>query len=123
MAGRCRLLVAVADMGYAHVRRALHGDFDLVVANTRGEALAALKEHAGDAILCSIHFDESRMWELLVAAKAIAPDTPFICCQILASALTPTAVQSAASIAESHGALGFINYNAVLRSRGRAEAD
>ena len=123
MARRCRLLVGATEMGYAHIRRALNGDFDMVVVYDRSQAMAALKEGVIDAILCSIHFDESRMMDFLVAAKTVAPDVPFICCQLLASALRPSAIQSTVSAAESQGALGFVDYNAALRSRGIAEAD
>jgi len=73
------LLVALTDMGYAHVRRALNGSFDLVVAYTHSQALTALKEGAPDAILCSIHFDESRMLDFLVAAKQVARKYPLSC--------------------------------------------
>src|SRR5689334_19672616 len=97
MAPRCRLLVAATEMGYAHVRRALDADFDIVVAYTRAQAIAALKEGVIDAILCSIHFEESRMMDLLVAARNVAPDVPFICCQILGSTLRPSAIQSTVS--------------------------
>lgn len=123
MARRCRLLVAATEMGYAHIRRALNGDFDMVVVYNRSQAIAALKEGVIDAILCSIHFDESRMMDFLVAAKAVAPDVPFICCQILWSALRPSAIESTVSAAESQGALGFVDYNAALRNRGTEEAD
>ena len=123
MARKCRLLVAATEVGYAHIRRALNGDFDIVVAYTRSQAIGALKEGVIDAILCSIHFDESRMLELLMAAKEAAPGVPFICCQILRSTLRPSAIQITVSAAESQGALGFIDYNAVLRTRGAQEAD
>jgi len=117
------LLVAATEMGHAHIRRALNGDFDMVVVYTRSQAIAALSEGVIDAILCSIHFDESRMMDLLVAAKAVAPHVPFICCQILWSTLRPSAIQNTVSAAESQGALGFVDYNAALRSHGAPEAD
>ena len=123
MARKCRLLVAATEVGYAHIRRALNGDFDIVVAYTRSQAIGALKEGVIDAILCSIHFDESRMLDLLIAAKEVAPGVPFVCCQVLWSTLRPSAIQITLSAAESQGALGFIDYNAVLRARGAQEAD
>ena len=123
MARRCRLLAAVTEMGYAHVRRALIPDFDLVAAYTHAQAMVALQQGSIDVILCSIHFDESRMFELLVAARTAAPQIPFICCQLVGTALRPSLIQSMVSAAESQGALGFINYNAALRTRATAEAD
>src|SRR5437764_13694441 len=87
MAGRCRLLVALTPMGYVHARRALQAAFDLVAAFSLQQATIALKDGAIDAILCSIHFDESRMLELLTAAAEPAPSVPFVCCARLESPL------------------------------------
>jgi len=116
-------LVAATMMGLAHIRRALGADFDLILVSTFFEAVQALKSGCVDAILCSIHFDESQMFSFLLEATRIAPDTPFICCQILATTLKPTTISATVSAAESKGALGFIDYNGVLRSRGADEAD
>ena len=65
MAGKQRVLAAVTDLGYVYVRRALANDFGLVPAFSMMQARAALKAGDIDAIVCSIHFDESRMFDLL----------------------------------------------------------
>jgi len=123
MARRCRLLVAVTMLGYAHVSRALRGTFDLVPVFSRTQALTAIKQGGIDAIVCGVHFEESRMLDFLVAVKAVAPEMPFVCCQLLTTNLSESSLGAAVSAAESQGALGFIDYNAVLRARSTAEAD
>jgi len=123
MAGRCRLLVALTPMGYVHARRALQAAFDLVAAFSLQQATIALKDGGIDAILCSIHFDESRMFDLLTAAAELAPSVPFVCCAMLDSRLSPEYRDSLIASAKSNGARGFIDYNGMQRSLGFPEAD
>lgn len=120
---KCRLLVAATAMGYRHARRALLERFELVAAFSSAQALAALRQQRIDAVLCSIHFDDSRMIELLHEVRAAHPDVPFVCCQMLASQLSAECIQGIAAAARSQGALAFIDYNAVLRSAGTTAAD
>lgn len=121
--GKCRLLVAATAMGYRHARRALPEHFELVAAFSRSQALAALRHHAVDAVLCSIHFDDSRMFELLRDTRAEHAAIPFVCCQLLASQLSADCIQGLAGAAQAEGALAFIDYNATLRTAGTAAAD
>ena len=111
MAPRQRFLVAVTPMGYVHARRALYQRFDLISA-----------EHVA-AILCSIHFDDSRMFDLLREAHVIAPDTPFICCRILHSPLSRQALDGLMTSARQLGGRAFVDFNELQRSHGLDEAD
>jgi PleD family two-component response regulator len=123
MSGKCRLLVAVTPMGYVHARRALEGAFDLVPAFSLQQAVTALERSEIDAILCSIHFDDSRMFDLLDSSKAIAPALPFICCVMLDSRLSQGYRDNLVAAAKSNGARAFIDYNALQRAVGFPEAD
>jgi|SRR5438093_177914 len=123
MAGRCRLLVALTPMGHVHARRALQAAFDLLAVFSLQQAIIALKDGGIDAILCSIHFDESRMFNLLTAAVELAPSVPFVCCAMLDSRLRPAYVESLIAAAKSNGARAFIDYNGMQRSLGFPEAD
>ncbi len=100
MAARQRLLVAVTPMGYLHARRALHRRFDLVSAFSMHQALVPLQAGDIDAIPCSIHFDESRMFDLVRLARETAPDTPFVCCRILHSPLSQRAIDALVTTAK-----------------------
>src|SRR5436853_739686 len=88
MATRRRLLVAVTTMGYVHARRALVESFDLVPVFSMSQARIALREGDIDGVLASIHFDDSRMFELLAEVKAMEPRPPFVCCVLLGSTLS-----------------------------------
>jgi hypothetical protein len=118
-----RLLAAVTEMGYAHVRRALGDQFELVVAFSMLQARVALQGDGIDAILCSVHFDESRMFDLLDFARRAVPGTPFICCRILYSPLADCVLEGIVHAAEIKGALGFIDYNEMQRRDGTSRAD
>lgn len=122
-ASRCRLLVAVTQMGYMHARRALQGNFELVPAFNLQQAIASLEQRNIDAILCSVHFDESRMFELMDAAKDIAPGTPFVCCIMLASRLSQSSLAAMFATARSAGACGCIDYSSLQKGLGFSEAD
>ena len=123
MTPRQRLLVAVTTMGYVHARRALHARFDLVSAFSVQQAVIALKSGDVDAIVCSIHFDESRMFDLLHEAQAISPDIPVVCCRILHSPLSKQAIEGLVTTAKSLGCRGYVDFNELQRSHGIDEAD
>jgi hypothetical protein len=123
MQAKRRLLAAVTAIGYVHARRALHERFELVPAFSLSQATASLRHSGIDAVLCSIHFDDSRMFDLLHEAKGIAPQTPFVCCRILHSDLTAQVLSGMAHAAQLQGALAFIDYNELHRQHGFAEAD
>jgi hypothetical protein len=123
MAAKCRLLVAVTPMGYMHARRALHEHFDLVPAFSLQQALSALKHGEIEAVLCSIHFDESRMFDLLRAATETDPGIPVACCILLDSKLSPDCLGSLIEAAKSKGARGLVDYNRLHREVGFVEAD
>ena len=122
MAGKPRLLCAVTDLGYVHVRRALVDDYDLVPAFSMLQARAAVKSADLDAILCSIHFDESRMFELLQFARQSAPEVPFVCCRMLQSPFNGDVVSGIAQSATAQGAIGFIDYRDMQRREGTGAA-
>ena len=123
MAARQQLLLAVTPMGFAHARRALHHRFDLISAFSIEQARMALKSDGLDAIVCSIHFDDSRMFDLLREAHAVAPDTPFICCRILHSPLSRQAIDGLMTSARLLGCRGFVDFNELHRSHALDEAD
>jgi hypothetical protein len=123
MAARPQLLVAVTPMGYVHARRALHHRFDLISAFSMQQARIALKADGVDAILCSIHFDDSRMFDLLREARVVKPDIAFICCRILHSPLSGQAMDALMTSARLLGCRGFVDFNDLQRTHGLDEAD
>jgi len=123
MATRCRLLVAVTTMGYVHARRALVESFDLVPVFSISQARVALRDADIDGVLASIHFDDSRMFDLLAEIKAMERPVPFVCCALLGSTLSERSLAGLMHAAEEQGCAAFFNYNNLQRDLGFAEAD
>ena len=123
MAARCRLLVAVTMMGYVHARRALASHFDLVPAFSLAQARTALRDGDVAAILSSIHFDESRMFDLLAEVGKMNPRPPFICCVLLGTTLSDEGLRGLTEAAQAQGCIGFFDYNGCQRQLGFDEAD
>src|SRR5437868_15291159 len=123
MAAKPRLLVAATEVGYVHARRILLEHFDLVAAFSMGQALSSLKHSQIEAVLCTMQFDESRMIDLLVEARRLAPEIPFVCCRLLATPLSDEVLAGIVRAVKLNGALDLLDY-VVLRSRhGVLEAD
>ena len=75
-----RVLVAGTLPAIESVQQFLGTGVDYVSATSLDDALRRLEAHP-DVIFCNVRFDESRMIDLLQAAKAQAAtrDTPFVC--------------------------------------------
>jgi CheY-like chemotaxis protein len=75
-----RILVASVPDGAEFVRRIMRQDHELVFVTRTHEAVAKLTEEDFDLIMIGVHFDESRMFELLSHCKTIArnADKPII---------------------------------------------
>jgi len=111
-------------MGYVHARRALVDVFDLVPVFSLSQARIALKNDGIDGVLASIHFDDSRMFELLAEVKAMEePRPPFFCCMLLGTTLSERSLRGLVNAAHTQGCAGFFNYNSLQRQLGIAEAD
>lgn len=75
-----RILVASVSNGIDFVERLMGQDHEIVFASTTADAVAKLEEQDFDLIMIGVHFDESRMFELLSLCKTIARnvDKPII---------------------------------------------
>lgn len=97
-----RARILVADVSLLDDRfRAIFPDEELRFVRTVGEALRALD--VGDYALAIIgmHFDDSKMFELLWNMKAKRLSTPVVCVQGLESALATVSVVETAARAAS----------------------
>ena len=110
-------------MGYVHARRALVESFDLVPVFSMSQARIALRDADIDGVLASIHFDDSRMFELLAEVRATKPRLPFLCCALLGSTLSDRSLRGLVHAAQEQGCAGFFDYNSLQRKEGFAEAD
>lgn len=105
-----QLLIAAFKTTEVELTRRLGLHHDLVYAGTVEEAYQLAKELQPDLIICSMLFDESRMFDLLRLCKSDSEiqDIPFICCQFALTQL-PKAVLDGLSVAtKAMGGVDFV---------------
>jgi CheY-like chemotaxis protein len=116
-----RVLVACTTPAIQTVQQLLGADVDTIAARSLAEALERLGAQP-DLILCNVRFDESRMLDLLQAAKAqpATRDTPFVCFRLRpAPAAWHRSVEVAVQVA---GAAAFVDLSSLELERGREAA-
>lgn len=74
-------------------------------------------------IVCGMHFDESRMFDLLRYARDVFPHLPFVCCRVLALQLPRMSTQTIGTTAASLGAVTFFDLAGRENEVGNAAAE
>ena len=114
-----RLLIAASGPGMPVMQQVWQGHAELRCALYMEDARRALD--AGiDIVLCTLHFDESSMFELLRHARAAHPQAPFICCRARETKLRRAAIEAARVAALARGATCYVDLPALQRMHGRA---
>jgi CheY-like chemotaxis protein len=105
------ILVAADPEPRAVVERVLKGH-GLFFVETLEQAEHFLRERRFDLIICTMVFDESRMFELLQLAKS-SPEwrsIPFVCARVRSHVLqSPTVVKAAALTCRTLGGDAFLD--------------
>jgi hypothetical protein len=122
MPAKPRVLVAAAQPGFEVLRNLFAGRTEAIFVFTLGEAIHQLGLGGIDLVVCTIHFDESRMFDFLRYAKLIAPSVPIVCCRLLDTALTGSMLDAMVIAVEAVGAV-FIDRHALQRKYGEAAGD
>lgn len=117
MKPRPRILVATAKPGFAVLERLFENEAEAVYAFTLWEAIHYLDEGNFDLVLCTIHFDDSRMFDLLRYARANSPSIPCVCTRVLDTTLKGSVLTAMTIAVESLGAI-FIDRFALLEYYG-----
>jgi hypothetical protein len=106
-----KILVAASPEPRAIIERILAGH-DLFCAETMARAEQLLGERTFDLIICTIAFDESRLFDFLRLAKS-RPESqpiPFVCARVRGHILrSPTALEAAAFTCRELGAAAFLD--------------
>ena len=106
-----RILVAASSEPRAILERMLTGH-ELSCPDTLKQAEALLRERSFDLIVCTVYFDESRMFDLLRLAKA-SPEwgrIPFVCARLRPHVFNaPIALEAVAFTCKALGAAAFLN--------------
>jgi hypothetical protein len=106
-----KILVAAAPEPRALVERILAGH-ELSCAETMVRAEQLLQERSFDLIVCTIDFDESKMFEFLRVAKSMheCQRVPFACTRVRGKILrSPRALETAAFTCRELGAEAFLD--------------
>ena len=106
-----RILVAASPEPRAVVERILAGH-ELSCAETMGQAERLLREGTFDLIVCTIVFDDSRMFDFLRLAKShpLWQRIPFVAASVRPRIFrSPTAVRDAAFTCGTLGAAAFLD--------------
>jgi CheY-like chemotaxis protein len=106
-----KILVAASPEPRSVIERILAGH-ELSCAETMAQAEQFLRERVFDLIICTIVFDESKMFDLLRLAKSRREwqRTPFVGARVRPNILrSPTALRSAAFTCGTLGAEAFLD--------------
>jgi CheY-like chemotaxis protein len=114
-----RILAAVPSQALAVLDQAFGKGAVLLPAHTMEEAVT-LASTGIDAILCGVHFDESRMFDLLrtIKANSALKDLPFICVRLVGMNLAPAITQSLEISCTALGATKFVDFYLLEREFG-----
>jgi hypothetical protein len=105
------ILVAASPEPAEIVKRILAGH-ELYCVETMAQAEQFLREKPFHLIICTIAFDESRMFDFLRLAKSMPESRliPFVCARVRSYILrSPTAFESAAFTCQALGAEAFLD--------------
>lgn len=116
------ILIAAAPDEMAHMQRILGTHHDSVCVGTMATAVAALREEEFDLILICVHFDDSRMFELMHECKKAPANSmrPVIC---FCTRATPLSRAMHHSIAAATTLLGAWTYLTQSESSGKGNPD
>lgn len=106
-----KLLAAFPSLAIPRLERILGGDLDFLPVHSLRHAKALLQSNAAgfSLIACGLHFDESRMFDLLRYARASFPRIPFVCCRVLDTRVSRVFIQATALSATNLGAVTFFD--------------
>jgi len=119
-----KVLAAFSPQAIPMLERILGGSVAFLPVHSLPEAKAALQYDAGISLVaCGVHFDESRMFELLRYARGAFPRLPFVCCRMLSSELSRISLEAIAISAASLGAETFFDLPGRAKEVGEDAAE
>ncbi len=118
------VLAACPPFALPPLEKALGADAQLVPVNRLDVAEAVLKSNVAlRMIVCGVHFDESRMYELLELARRDYPGVPFVCARILDAEIPKVSREALRIAAETMGAEAFIDLPELVAQLGPEAAE
>ena len=110
MANNAKVLVADVPEADEKIRECLPGH-ELVFVRTLGDAIHALRANGYQLVVIGMHFDDSRMFELLQYTKAMPAykDVPVICVQCLEMGLAEAVLKNMDDAVKALGGTAFVD--------------
>lgn len=120
--GKPRLLVAGTPSAISAVQHLLGNEVDYLPAGSMDDALHGL-DLRPDMIVCNVRFDESRMLNLLEAAKEnpVTRETPFLCLRL--APIPPSWKKGIEVAVLALGAIAFVDLSSLEKDLGRVAAE
>lgn len=120
-----KLLAAFPSLAIPRLERILGGDLDFLPVHSLRDAKALLQSSAASfsLIACGLHFDESRMFDLLRYARESFPRIPFVCCRVLDTRVSRVFIEATALSATNLGAVTFFDLPARAEAIGIEAAE
>jgi hypothetical protein len=113
-------------MAIPTLERVLEGRASLLPVHTLEDAVALLRsDERIELVVGGMHFDESRMLDLLRYVRKAFPLLPFVSCRVLRTRLAPASVEAVAMSSAILGAVAHFDLPAqsrMLGTRGGEEA-
>lgn len=121
---RPRILVAGTQHAFDLCARVLGEEADLLCAASLREALRKIDESVA-LVVCSVRFDESRMFEFLHALQLhpTAKEIPVICVRTGHAPLSATTYDAISAATEALGVHDFLDMHGLSQRLGEAAAD
>jgi hypothetical protein len=119
-----RVLAASPAAAFPRLRRVL-GKYVQLIAVDRLWIAQELLEGMPELclVICGVHFDESRMYELLEYSRRHRPDLPFLCVRMLDSGPRRLSAEELAVSAKALGAVDVIDFAGISRELGARAAE
>lgn len=119
-----KVLAAVPPASLEVVSRVVAKDVELVFTNALSSAQALLAATPDFAmVLCGVHFDESRMYDLLEYAHRDFPHLPFLIVRIVDWELRGLSMAGFGEAAQAAGAVGVFDFVAASKNLGEPAAE
>lgn len=120
-ASRHRVLIAARPVVLDALQELFEPTLFVHSADSLESALRTLGSRVKvELIICTIQFDESRMFDLLRVAKARYPDIPFVCCRVLDSDAPRISLEALRIASEALGAVAFLDLPGLAKTYGKA---
>jgi hypothetical protein len=117
------VLAACPQPAFQVLDRVIGHEVDLVFANSMWAAQTVLRTTPELAmVICGLHFDESRMHDLLELVRRDFPAVPFLGVRMLDYESRRTSIQAAVAATQALGAVGFVDF-ATISDADVTEAD